>query len=944
MADANYEGLHAFQSGVGSSAHSLSSLLPPQAIQDSKKNEHWRQAVMDYFERYSVRQLQKNLRFRDYRKMTNGEFTYISTGMGSFQEMPWFDKEIRKLREDRGVPTYVKHFDFIGIVCNALLGIYTDFEDMFAIDSIDEYSTNEFIRMKTEMLHESAAKTFQQELNRLLLKRGIDPNKNDFASEEEQQQYQQKLEQESRALTPEEIERELSKNFKVLAVEWAQNTIDTDRKEFRIDEIDKENFLDYLLTGRYFKHFRVGYDSYDVERWLPEETFFSQDVDAKYPQDGEFCGRTRNLSPDAILNKYGHLLTSKEQEQISNYWNQSQYYKSSSTFSNGQLTDKIFPEDRVVPFQDYYTHDLMTQYEDALGEPMALRTLRNKDGEEYTVEDWLPRMQTGSSALNTNIFAKYLRSDIEVRSDLIQVTEVYWRSYKRIGLLTYINDIGAIAQVLVTDDLLEGFLTENNIEKIKDVSFEEYKIAEKENRLSEYVNTIIYGYTPEIWKGVKIRGNKAVLKNNLYLDVRPLDYQIKGGRSNMFDVKLPVAGIITTSPVAQKLEPYQVLHNICMNQITELLEKELGVFFTFDIMYLPSEYKDMDTQDALLEMRDMIKDIGLMPIDMSKQNTAGNQPINSFQRNDVTFATQVQYRTAQAQFYKQEALAQIGITPQLLGQPNTYMTSEGVKQGAQASYALITPIFEKFNTAKAKEMEIHLAVAQWCQVNGKDNTVMFRKGDGELQFLDIMKEDGELFPLRHLGVMPTTSGKDRKILETVKNSMLNDNTITRDLKDVVDILTNPTLIEIKESAKQNRIRIQAENDATRQHEQDLADKQIEANKQNILENQQFLDGQLDKKLHSEENIAYLNSLGRSVDSNASMDELGFYKAEAQRVLAENKMELDAQHKSDTLSQKTTNDTERNKIELQKLGLKAKELSLKEKAIQAKTFGDIINKN
>ncbi len=43
---------------------------------------------------------------------------------------------------------------------------------------------------------------------------------------------------------------------------------------------------DYLLTGRYFTHYRIGYDSYKPERWDPRLTFFSQTLDITNPQDG----------------------------------------------------------------------------------------------------------------------------------------------------------------------------------------------------------------------------------------------------------------------------------------------------------------------------------------------------------------------------------------------------------------------------------------------------------------------------------------------------------------------------------------------------------------------------------------------------------------------------------------------------------------------------------
>lgn len=58
-----------------------------------------------------------------------------------------------------------------------------------------------------------------------------------------------------------------------------------------MSELDAEEIEDYLLTGRYFRHYHVGYDYYKPERWLPEETFFSKDVNIKHPQDGEYAGR-----------------------------------------------------------------------------------------------------------------------------------------------------------------------------------------------------------------------------------------------------------------------------------------------------------------------------------------------------------------------------------------------------------------------------------------------------------------------------------------------------------------------------------------------------------------------------------------------------------------------------------------------------------------------------
>ncbi len=44
--------------------------------------------------------------------------------------------------------------------------------------------------------------------------------------------------------------------------------------------LDTEELIDYLATGRYFRNYHVGYESYEPETWDVERNFFSQDQEA----------------------------------------------------------------------------------------------------------------------------------------------------------------------------------------------------------------------------------------------------------------------------------------------------------------------------------------------------------------------------------------------------------------------------------------------------------------------------------------------------------------------------------------------------------------------------------------------------------------------------------------------------------------------------------------
>lgn len=930
--------------GIGNGDNGNNVVLPIQTLPKNQKTRNWKQATIDALERIGVNQLHKNIRFRDYRKMTEGRFTYSATGFGDFMDMPWFDKEVRTLRQGAGIPTYIKHFDFIGIVVNALTNMFSEIDDRFRVESIDEYSTNEFIRMKTEMLHKNAQMIFMEEVNKMLLLRGIDVNKNDFQSEEEAQQYQQQVQEQTKALTPIEIEKFMQKNFKVLAVEWAQNTLTEDKKRFYLDQQEKQEFIDYLLSGRYFRHYRVGYDTYIIENWKVEETFFSQDVDARYPQNGEYVGRITSMSVSEVLNKFGYLMTTKQQEEIGNYWKQSKNWDSFDSLGGDTISPQkaLFPKNVTTPFHNYFDHQINVQLEDALGTPLGIKTTKDSNGDDVYESSWIPRMDDEVD-FRTNLYSRYLRDDIEVRHDTVRVTEVYWRSSKRIGIYIYRNEIGALDLEITTDDLLSEVLEENEIKKLKNISLEELKIALKEDRLEDYENTISYHYVPEVWKGIKIKANGSTMKRDMYLDVKPLDYQIRGD-SNIYDVQLPVTGLISNG-IATKLEPYQQLHNICMNQITELLEKELGVIFVLDITGLSEEYQNETTEDAMFLMRELVKDTGLLPLDLSRQNTQGNSP-NVFQRQEIVYAQQVQYRWQLAQQYKQEALAQVGITPQVLGTPLKQETAEGVKQTMNTSYTLIDGYFDEFNDAKTRGMEVHLAIAQFCQANGKDGgSIMYRKSDGDHYLLDIMREDGELFPLRKLGVIGETNSKDRKTIEQLKQFALSNNTIAQNFSDVIELLTNPVLTELKDSAEQMRLKNEQSVREQRQFEAEQTDKQIQANQQATdaknahEENLEHIKGRY--KIQSEQLQAY----GRLGDKQVTDMEL-FDRLDKQAQLATQNAQKDAQiaNQEAELNRKTIADSDYKRLEMEKLRQQAFELKLRQDKIKSDERIALYNKN
>ena len=891
------------------------SQLPAQAIPLSKKNEDFKAAVMDSLERIGIKQLRENLKFKDLYRMIEGKLSYSELS----EVIPHLSQLEDKLK-DAHIPSFLKHYDILGIIIRAMRGEYISNIDKFTVVEVDEIASNEYLREKTDYLQKYIADKWNKELELRLISRGLIPEGvNAFNSEEEKQQYIQQVEQTKNELTPPEIEMYMKTNWQTQAVKWAQHTLEADTERFRMTELDLQNLTDYLLTGRCFRHFRVGYDSYEPEAWSPLNTFYSQNLDIKYPQEGDYIGRIHYYSASQVVSKYGNLLTREEKEKI---LNTNRGFSNGYNYGSGEISleDAIktnFGRTEIVPFEQYYDYEFMLNIQEAFGLPMAKRTIYHKDGSEEVVDSFLPK--PAKSTLGSFSQRAYELSDNKfIRRDLLQVTEAYFVSYSKFALITFEDpETGRLTQETVTEEILSDFLKENNIKSVRNVTVSE---AEK----NPEPNTIVWDYSPEIWGGVKINNANTKLEKPLYLKVEPLEYQIKGN-SKLYQLELPVAGLIDVG-VAPLILPYQIGHNIAMNQMYNLLEKELGLFFLFDIQFLPSEFKDWgDTTDTLLHMKSVIKDTGLLPLDSTRSNLQGAAGFAQFAPQNMSYSAQISDRMNLAEFYKNKAFEQIGFNPQRLGAPTKYETEEGVKTSQKASYSQTEPYFEKFSDFKRRALDMHLVVAQYSQKNNKDISVFYTKSDASIAWLKFSDPN---FSFRRFGIMVTSNGSKRKTLEQFKQFVLQNNTMGNDLLSLAQVVSSETmneLIEVARFSRQYQERLEKQkSDGIMQQQKQLHDQQIE-----LMEKQWELDEvskQADRETKLEEER--ISALGRAADKKSDAEGINMINRQTDLALKQKDMEF-----------KQKLDERRSVIEdvgrEDDIDMKNKELQLKTKQLEEK---------
>lgn len=919
-----------YYSGLGSSS-GITSSLPLQYVSYNTKNStKWQKATLDALEQIGLIQLKENLHFEDFYKMLRGNLVYSDYGIEDFT----FLNQIKKLADDVEIPTFVKHYDIIGIMVRQIVGEWLKQRDNFRVDSTsDEIGQNEFLREQSSRIEEYTIETTKKEIEIALIKKGFYP-KDQFTTEEEKQQYLEQLEAEkAKIIPPEEIKLDLSKNFRTKAAEWGEFVIETDQERCHLDLLDRTEMEDKLLTGRYFRHYHVGYDYYKPERWRPSEVFFSKDVDAQFPQDGEYVGRVFELSSSDIVSRYGHKMTAQQIKSINRRNSSQGGYSDNSTFREGNMSKTFMGTDTHIPFDNYFEYDLGLQYQDALNIPMGRIEAQDSEGNTQEVPTWLSNIN--NSGYTNNTYSQFRRDDFSVREDLLQVTEAYWRSFKKMWYIYYISEDGQEATEIVNDQILPEWSKDKGIKKVTTKSLDELSSRPLE------LNTMYEFWIPEVWKGIKISAGKGFLETDIYLDVAPLPYQLRGD-SNTYDVKLPVAGFIGDS-LAQRVRPYQIGYNVCLNQIFSLLEKEIGMFFLFDINFLPSEYKDHGTiEDSLEKLRDLAKDIGLVPLDTKKQNMEGaNQSMNTFMVQDVTFDKQINSRIQLAEYYFKKALEQVGITDQRRGQSTIYETATGVQQGVEASYDQTADIFTEMSVSRKKSMELHLTVAQYCQKNYIDQDFIFTASDGSKAYMNLTDPD---FPLRRLGLLPTSDAKGKRTLEQVRNRLYELNTMGTDLLGYAEVANSDTMLELISVGKRLRKEQQEQEQAQRQHEKELLDKELQAQAQEKQKERDFIASEAEKDRETRLEEERISALGRASDKKSDQSGIDAINEATKDALNNNFKEREIGIKENIADNKIK--LENKKLEKfdEELKLKLEELELKKKKIDNDRYIATINKN
>ena len=303
------------------------------------------------------------------------------------------------------------------------------------------------------------------------------------------------------------------------------------------------------------------------------------------------------------------------------------------------------------------------------------------------------------------------------------VVKSYWMSKKKVGLLTYIDEETGEPETMLVD--------------------EHYK--KSPNELS-----IEWGWVNQMYQGTRIG---------------PDIYHVKPFKLLPY---APIIGVIhevkntTAQSLVDLMKPFQVIYNICMNQLFQLLEKEIGNVASISIRRVPRT-KDGDSQDDLEIFEADAKKRGIMYDDDSPENTKGGVSNQTVARNiDLTRSNEIQSRYNLASQIKQECWELIGMNRQRLGASQASATATSNQNDLVQSFSQTEPYFAAHEYVLNQLYQAILDAAQYIEGSKPTSTVSYVSNQGEQAFLQVTGED---IKLKDLKIFVTSRSEDTQLMQ-----------------------------------------------------------------------------------------------------------------------------------------------------------------------------------
>jgi hypothetical protein len=542
-------------------------------------------------------------------------------------------------------------------------------------------------------------------------------------------------------------------------------------------EKSEDAFRDMLISGREFYHIYEDNSKlgFNVEVANPKNTWFLTTPDRKYISDP--TGRAQGAYAAGIVQV---MELSEIIESVPDLTKEEIDHLRSSLQDYGLINvrDSNLGNPNVAPGIDSVTYDTY--------DPLVLQTRMMIESEMKENNDGLKDF-LGLTSNVSSFGYKYV------------VVRCYWISKKKIGKLIYTDEMGNEQSTLVD---------------------ETYKSGTIPTQIS-----LDWGWINQWYQGIKIGPDIYHIKPYKLLSYCPIigiTYEVKNTESKS---------------LVDLMKPFQVIYNVCMNQLYKLLEKEVGKVQLMSIRHIPIP-KDGDAQDALDIWEMEARNRGVVFIDDSPENLKSPSSFNQFTSLDLTRTQEIQARYTLAQQIKNECWELVGMSRQRMGSISASESATGTNTAMQQSYSQTEPLFVAHEYVMGQVYQSIIDAALYIESAKPQSTLSYVTSEGESAFVQV---NGSDLKFRDLKVFLTNRPEDNKMFEELRQLAQPLMQNGGSLYDVIELYSTKSVRQMKKVFKSLKDKQEAMQQQQAQLEQQKVEQQGQIAQAQIAQAQQMKD-------------------------------------------------------------------------------------------------------
>lgn len=570
-------------------------------------------------------------------------------------------------------------------------------------------------------------------------------------------------------ITFEQVQDQLD-SYTSVAEKWANHTLTCQKADFNLKEKSEDAFRDLLISAREFYHIYEDNSrvGYNVEVANPKNTWFLTTPDKKYISDPSGRNQGAYAAGTVEVMEISEIIEAFPDLQK----DEIDHLRSSlQDYGLINVRESNLGNADVTPGIDSINYDTY--------DPLVLQTRMILESEMKENNDGLKDF-LGLTSNVSSFGYKY----VVVRS--------YWVSKKKIGKLIYTDELGNEQSTLVD---------------------ESYKSGDMPTQLS-----LEWGWINQWYQGVKIGPDIYHVKPYNLLDYCPIigtTYEVKNTEARS---------------LVDLMKPFQVIYNVCMNQLYKLLEKEVGKVQLMSLRHIPVP-KDGDAQDALDIWEMEARERGVVFIDDSPENLKSPSSFNQFTSLDLTRTQEIQSRYTLAQQMKVECWELIGMSKQRMGSIAASETATGTNTAMQQSYSQTEPLFIAHEYVLGQLYQGIIDASLYTESTKPQSTLSYITNEGESAFVQV---NGTELKLRDLKVFLTNRPEDTQMFNELRqlSQAIIQNGGT--LYDVIELYSTKSMREMKKTFKDLRdrqVQQQEQQQQLQQQQQEQAGKIAQAQMQ-----------------------------------------------------------------------------------------------------------------